>query len=178
MLCLCNRNPDHFGKTIFSAEHFGNLAFGIAKWIKSWSSFSPQRPTNRGDVHLGFIGFSQGGPKECTRIIKGKYCWWPRSCRKVEVGSFSHYLQGFIHPRSQVVQDSLRLFSMSSITFLLTIAYFKHPSCWHFFKWSQKKNIDISTSTLHQSVQNVSWVFPQHSAKKKEIHLSKKNNMG
>ena len=27
------------------------------------------------------------------------YCWWLKSCTPVEVGSLSHYLQGFIHPK-------------------------------------------------------------------------------
>ena len=27
------------------------------------------------------------------------YCWWKKSGSPVEVGSLSHYLQGFVHPR-------------------------------------------------------------------------------
>ena len=34
-------------------------------------------------------------------------CWWKESCYPVEVGSLSHYLQGFVHPR--------RLLGISSI---------------------------------------------------------------
>ena len=51
----------------------------------------------------------QGSNKGCTSRdgkfswnttnLKWWYCWWPKSGQPVEVGSLSHYLQGFVHPR-------------------------------------------------------------------------------
>ena len=42
-------------------------------------------------------------------IDGGHYCWWQKSGQPVEVGSLSHYLQDFIHPRAGSLPSTVGL---------------------------------------------------------------------
>ena len=79
------------------------------------------------------------------------YCWWFRNPvnSPVEVGSFPHYLQGFIHPRWWS-PDFWTINSVNSIT--------RAPNNYKAKSFGLKKRFKEFTTTRHDSP----WLYDRH----------------
>ena len=109
----------------------------ISEWLEEATSFK-----NVPEIQVTFVHF-QG----CSCCLVVTYYWWKKSGQPVEVGSFSHSLQGFIHPRSVVwdfwtINSTYYVLKLTSTLkmdlpkrkFIWTIHWFQGPrdSWWNF----------------------------------------------